>query len=150
MTSSPLSTISLRKRQAPASSGKRRAGRRFAYKPNALRIPRSPFSGRMAGSMVSHLGPPTEPKRTASAFLQASMVASGRGEPVVSMAMPPMRTFSVVNSWLNFFAVASSTRSASPTISGPIPSPAITTICFFIFFLYFSIAFKCLLRMSTK
>ena len=47
--------------------------------------------GLFVGGRLSHLGPPTEPKRMASARSQAAMVASGRALPSMSMAIPPTR-----------------------------------------------------------
>ena len=124
--------MSERSRQAPASSGSSRAGRRLANRPRALRMPSRPFSGRRAGSMLSHLGPPTAPRYTASAFWQASTVAAGRGSPVASMAAPPMRAGTKSNSWPNFLATASRTATPWATISGPMPSPGNRQIVFFI------------------
>ena len=48
-----------------------------------------PFSGRIAGSTLSHLGPPTAPSNTASAALQASIVSSVKGTPYASIDAPP-------------------------------------------------------------
>ena len=132
MRSRPRAAMSERSRQAPASSGSSRAGRRLANRPRALRMPSRPFSGRRAGSMLSHLGPPTAPRYTASAFRQASTVAAGRGSPVASMAAPPMRAGTKSNSWPNFLATASRTATPWATISGPMPSPGNRQMVFFI------------------
>ena len=54
--------------EASLSASKIRTGRRFAYRPSALRMPSSPCSGRgLAGSVVSHFGPPMAASSTASA-----------------------------------------------------------------------------------
>ena len=74
---------------ADLSGAKILAGRRFANKPSASRIASSPFSGLISLGSVSHLGPPTEPRRTASLALQAVSVSSGKGTPVASIAAPP-------------------------------------------------------------
>ena len=132
MRSRPRAAMSERSRQAPASSGSSRAGRRLANRPRALRMPSRPFSGRRAGSILSHLGPPTAPRYTASAFWQASTVAAGRGSPVASMAAPPMRAGTKSNSWPNFLATASRTATPWATISGPMPSPGNRQMVFFI------------------
>ena len=89
-------------------------------------MPSKPFSGRIAISRPSHLGPPTAPKRIASQALALVMVASGRGPPVASMAAPPSKAESMVKSKPNFSLLASRTLTASAIISGPIPSPGKT------------------------
>src|SRR5215510_7242404 len=68
------------------------------------------------------------PKRIASLFRQASMVSSGNGLPVLSMAIAPIRQYLYSNSWLNLSATAFSTLSDCLVTSGPMPSPSITTI----------------------
>jgi len=53
----------------------------FAYKFNSFLRLKRPCSG-LAGLFGNgHLGPPTAPKRMAEAFLQASKVFEGKGEP---------------------------------------------------------------------
>ena len=53
---------------ASSSAGLGRTGRRLANRPRPLRSPSRPCSGRgAAGSVVSHLGPPTAASSTASA-----------------------------------------------------------------------------------
>ena len=47
------------------------------------------LSGRIAGSTLSHLGPPTASSKTASAALQASIVSSVKGTPYASIDAPP-------------------------------------------------------------
>src|SRR5919197_385860 len=101
-----------------------RTGRRFAYRPSALRRPSSPCTGRGAPeSVVSHFGPPTAASRTASAARQAASVSSVSAVPWASIEAPPN---------------ACSANSKSPSlerissvgavISGPIPSPGRTAM----------------------
>ena len=85
-----------------------------------------PTSGRTAP--LSHFGPPTAPKNTASDARQASRVSSGYGSPTASIAAPP-KSCSVNSSekpWA--LAAPSSTRIAACVTSGPIPSPGRTVI----------------------
>src|SRR4051794_14122500 len=104
---------------ASRSASKGLTGRRLANSPRPARRPSSPCSGRgFAGSVVSHCGPPTAPRRTASAARQADKVSSGRGLPVASIAAPPTRCS--VNSKPS---IARRTSTAEATTSGPIPSP---------------------------
>src|SRR4051812_46906989 len=104
---------------ASSSASKGLTGRRLANRPRPSRRPSSPCSGRgLSGSVVSHCGPPTAPSRTASASRQAAMVSSGRGDPVASMAAPPMRCSENVKP-----SRARRTSTAEATTSGPIPSP---------------------------
>ena len=56
-------------------------GRRLAYNPSPFLSPKTAFSGRSVGSTLSHFGPPTAPKSTASAFCAASSVVCGSGVP---------------------------------------------------------------------
>src|SRR5439155_13005528 len=78
-----------------------------------------PCSGRgRFGSVVSHLGPPTAPSRTASAARQPAKVSSGSGDPVASIAAPPIEYSENVKS-----SSALSTSTAEATTSRPIPSP---------------------------
>src|SRR4249919_647721 len=89
-----------------------------------LRRPSSPCSGRGAlGSVVSHLGPPTAPSRTASEARQAASTSSVRAVPWASIEQPPSRRWSNSNSPSD-----SSSCCAAATISGPIPSPGRTTM----------------------
>ena len=90
--SSPPSTISGFSGQASARASKSRAGRILAKSSNSLRSPSKARSGRLSPGNVSHFQPPTAPKRTASAALQASTVACGRHSPTASMAQPPAKT----------------------------------------------------------
>lgn len=119
------STISGRSVEASARALKICTGRRLVYRPSSLRMPKSPCSGRgAAGSVVSHLGPPTAASSTASEARAASSVAVGKGSPVASMAAPPMSA-SVYSKAVSYFApTAFSTFTPSAMISGPMPSPA--------------------------
>src|SRR3954470_3968359 len=104
---------------ASSSEANGLTGRRLAKSPSPARIPSSPCSGRgLAGSVVSHRGPPTAPSRMASASRQPARVSSGRGDPVASMAAPPIRYSENVKP-----SSALSTSTAEATTSGPIPSP---------------------------
>ena len=76
--------------EALIRAGSAATGRRFAKSPRCLRRRRSAFSGRSEASRMSHFGPPTAPRRTASAARQWSRSASRIGSPWVSIAIPPM------------------------------------------------------------
>src|SRR3954468_14219684 len=104
---------------ASSSDANGLTGRRLAKSPSPSRMPSRPCSGRgFAGSVVSHCGPPTAPRRMASASRHPARVSSGRGEPVASMAAPPIRYSENVNP-----SSALRTSTAEATTSGPIPSP---------------------------
>ena len=118
--------------QASLSCLNMTAGRRFAYTFMPPRKPRSAFSGRISGATLSHFGPPTAPSSTASDARQISSWSFGSGFCRLSIAAPPATTCLYTNSCPYFFATASSTRTASATTSGPIPSPGISAIVFFI------------------
>src|SRR5690625_1788724 len=105
------------------------AGRRLANSSNLERICKRPCSGRMARSILSHLGPPTAPSKIASAARALARALSVRGTPWASMELPPIRSSSKLRSRLNFLSVASSILRASVTISGPMPSPGSIRIC---------------------
>ena len=84
------STISGLRVDASANAAKICTGRRFVYRPNALRMPNRPCSGRgFAGSVVSHFGPPTAASSTASDDSATRSVSSGSAVPHTSMAHPP-------------------------------------------------------------
>ena len=87
--SSPSPIISSFNGLAFFNSLKRIAGLRFVKTSNSFLIFKSPFSGLNSASILSHLGPPTAPKRTASLFLQISIVSSDRGTPYLSIDSPP-------------------------------------------------------------
>jgi len=117
--------------EAWVREGRQTPGRRLAKRPKCLRSgSRAPRSGWMSGGRLSHLGPPTEPKRMASLFSQAEMVSAGSGVSllVASSAAPPTSWTlrSVVKP--NFASTASRTRRASVMTSGPMPSPARTAM----------------------
>src|SRR4051812_37227736 len=104
---------------ASSSEANGLTGRRLAKSPSPSRIPSRPCSGRgLAGSVVSHCGPPTAPRRMASAARQPARVSSGSGEPVASIAAPPIRYSENVKP-----SSALSTSTVEATTSGPIPSP---------------------------
>ena len=76
---------------ASSSAGLGRTGRRLANRPRPLRRPSRPCSGRgAAGSVVSHLGPPTAASSTASAPRQASSTSSVSAVPCASIDAPPI------------------------------------------------------------
>src|SRR6185369_11962114 len=122
MMSRPLTTSGLSV-DASASSGKTVAGRRFAKKSHSLRSPRMAASGRNGRSSASYCGPPTAPKRTASACLARSSVFPGRGCLCASYAAPPTSASSV-SMVRPSLRKTSSTAFACSRISGPMPSPA--------------------------
>src|SRR3954452_11470154 len=104
---------------ASSRASKGLTGRRLANRPRPSRRPSSPCSGRgRLGSVVSHFGPPTAPRRTASAARQPAKVSSGSGDPVASIAAPPIEYSENVKS-----PSAWSTSTAEATTSRPIPSP---------------------------
>ena len=104
----------------------------FAYKPSPDLNPRSAFSGRISESTLSHFGPPTAPNSTASLSFADSIVSCGSGMPNASIAAPPALS-SLVKISISFLeAAASNTSIAAVVISGPIPSPGITAILYFL------------------
>src|SRR4051812_37836925 len=104
---------------ASSRASKGLTGRRLAKSPSPSRRPSSPCSGRgRCASVVSHFGPPTAPRRTASASRQPAKVSSGSGDPVASIAAPPIEYSENVKS-----PSAWSTSTAEATTSRPIPSP---------------------------
>ncbi len=155
MMSTPSTTSRFRV-EASARCESTTAGRRFAKVPRpALRFS-SPFSGLCSGGRASHLYlkaseplytarrlsvgrilqlglgsclyPPIAANSTASEVLQICRVSSGRGEPVASMAAPPMRA-SVKSKLTPSMSPATFRRStATLEISGPMPSPDSTAI----------------------
>ena len=110
--------------EAPARALNIFTGRRFVYRPSALRMPSRPCSGRgFSGSVVSHFGPPTAASSTASDAFAASSVSCGSAVPVASMAAPPSSASVYSNATSYFAPSTSSTFTASAMISGPMPSP---------------------------
>ena len=125
-TSKPSGISSFFTGEAWVRAGRQDPGRRFAKRPKCFRKGRrAPRSGWISGGRFSHLGPPTEPKRIASAFSQASMVSCGRGVSLLvpSSAAPPTRCSERETSKENFSETASRTLRASTMTSGPMPSP---------------------------
>src|SRR5215510_9540241 len=120
---SVCSTTSRLSGEAATSMGKQVAGRRLAKRSSSLRRPRRPRSGRFSWGRLSHLGPPTEPKRMASLRSQRARVAGGRGSPVASMAAPPIRAGSNSKATPVARPTTSSTLRASGVTSCPMPSP---------------------------
>ena len=103
-------------------------GRRFANTCKPLRSASRPRSGRSLAVGSSHLGPPTAPSSTAFDCWHAFSVSSVNDDPCASIEQPPIRCVSYSNVWPNFCAITCSTRTASPTTSGPMPSPGRRTI----------------------
>ena len=106
--------------------GKTFTGRILAKRPKPLRRPRIAASGRMGA--LSHLGPPTEPKRIASLSLALSRVSGRNGSPYWSMAEPPTKSslYAIVCSQRD--ATVSNTSFEALVTSGPTPSPGKTNI----------------------
>ena len=134
-TSTPASRSAL-SGDAAASAGMRRApgaGWRRGRAPcrSAEQALLGPHLG-ACGS--SHFGPPTAPSSTASARLAGGRAsrraARCRGVDGARRRSAARRTSSV---WPCARATASSTRAPSPTTSGPMPSPARTTMRAFFF-----------------
>ena len=103
-----------------------------------MRRPRIAFSGRIEGSTLSHLGPPTAPSNTASAALQASIVSSVKGTPYASIDAPPAFLSIQLTFTLAFSKATSHTAFAAAIISVPIPSPGINTIFFSLIYIFLS------------
>ena len=89
MMSTPFTNSSF-KVDEETSSSYITAGLKFAKSPRAFLIPKSAFSGLIAGSRVSYFQSPTAPRKTASEFFASSRVFSGSGPPVSSIAAPPI------------------------------------------------------------
>src|SRR5579862_4648528 len=79
-------------------------------------------SGRSARGRVSYVGPPTAPRRMASACCARRNVASGSGCPATSYPAPPIGAVSVSMARPSPRSRCS-TLSASAATSGPMPSP---------------------------
>ncbi|KAH3667328.1 hypothetical protein OGAPHI_002977 [Ogataea philodendri] len=101
-------------------------GRRLAYRFSSFLILSSPCSGRT--EPVPHLGPPTAPNSTASAFLAAFRASSDRGTPVASIEAPPIRCVENWNSTPLALDTACNTLTASSITSGPTWSPGSSTM----------------------
>ena len=65
----------------------------MANKPSALLKPRRALSGLLSPGRLSHFGPPTAPRRTASLAFAFSTVSTGRHSPVASIAHPPAKRY---------------------------------------------------------
>src|SRR6201996_7607145 len=113
---------------ASFNASKHSAGRKFAKSSRSLRRRSKPRSGFCAKGSLSHLGPPTAPNNTASAFLALAIVSSGSGVPSVSKAMPPIWAVSVWKAKLRFLEYQPSTRCVCSITSGPMPSPGVRRI----------------------
>src|SRR6266446_3005743 len=109
--------------EASFSASKQIAGRKFANSSRSLRRRRSPRSGFLSKELLSHLGPPTAPNRTASAACARFIVASVTATPSASSAAPPTNARSIEKDRPRFFAIQWMTRSVSAITSGPMPSP---------------------------
>ena len=132
MMSTPRSSSALMG-DASNTAGCGTTGRRLANRPNALRSPKRPCSGRTLAAGLDHFGPPTAPKSTASArSAQAPAWPAGSASPVASMAAPPSSADSNSKAWPKRAATAASTRTASAVTSPPMPSPGRTAINAFI------------------
>ena len=112
----------------PASVGWTLTGRRLAYRPSPPRSANSACSGRTAAPGSDHFGPPTAPRRIASAAPQAVMSSSRMATPKVSMATPPTTKSDQSTSNPNRAPAPSTTRRAAATTSGPTPSPGIAAM----------------------
>src|SRR5215471_1715738 len=75
--------------QMPRRGSMTFTGRRFTYSPRPFRKSNRPLSGRLPTGSESHFGPPTAPRKMASALRQASRASLGRGLPVLSIPEPP-------------------------------------------------------------
>ena len=75
-------------------------GRKFAYSPKCLRMPKMPDSTRFSRGTLfqgwSPTGPPAEPIRTASLPAQTSFVSSGNGWAVALERAPTERETAVL------------------------------------------------------
>src|ERR1039457_5948496 len=126
------SMISGRRGLLTVSSLKAKTGRRLAKPPRAARSPSRPASGRLLVGRELNLSSPTAPKKTASESKAAAMVSGGRGVPSRSMATPPMRRSSRSSVWPLMATTSCNTAMACSMISGPMPSPGVTSTFNFI------------------
>ena len=84
---------------------------------------RSACSGFLLCSTLSHLGPPTAPRKTESASKHSDKVSSVNGIPYLSIDIPPTY-FSIISNSKSFNSeMAFNILTAEDVISGPIPSP---------------------------
>src|SRR5216684_8789640 len=117
--------------EIPRNGSSSLTGRTLTYRPRPCRSASKPLSGLLPTGRESHFGPPTAPRKTASALWQASSVALGSGIPAASMAAPPIGNSAKSNWWWNSCAVSRRTAVAARVTSGPIPSPGNNTMVFF-------------------
>ena len=108
--------------EAASRPGNTVAGRKLANSPSSWRNRSSPCSGRLARGAVSNRGSPTAPNSIASADRAAASVRGGSGSSFASSAAPPIGA-SRNSNCSQSKAPAFSTRTASATTSGPMPSP---------------------------
>ena len=112
-------------------------GRMLANNPKDFLSFNKPCSGlTFAEGSLSYLGCPIDPNNIASEDMQSSSVSSGKGFPVLSIAIAPTLASSKINVWSNSEAIAFNTLIASLVTSGPIPSPGRVAIFNFIFFCF--------------
>src|SRR5712691_4311916 len=83
-------------------------------------------SGRTDDLGSSHLGPPTAPRSTASLSFARRRAESVNATPCASIEQPPASARSQAKLRPNRLSVIFRTSDASPTTSGPMPSPANT------------------------
>jgi len=96
-------------------------GRTFAKRRKCFRNGKSDArSGCSCGGSFSHFGPPTEPKRIASAARQAARVESGKALPCRSMPTPPTSWVEWSSVWPDLRSTASRIGRATAMTSGPI------------------------------
>src|SRR4029077_17473656 len=126
MMSRPL-TISGLSELASISASNTLAGRRLAKRSISLRRRRSPRSGFLLNSTLSHFGPPTEPNRTASASSAVFMASSESGTPCLSRAAPPTTSSLMSKPTARFLLIQAMILRTSFMTSGPMPSPGSTS-----------------------
>ena len=83
--------------------------------------------GRTLAFGLSHFGPPTAPRRSASAVSATCRSSSRIATPCASIAQPPAAISSHSMVKPKRLPAASSTRRAEATTSGPTPSPGMAT-----------------------
>ena len=82
----------------------------------------------MEASGLSHFGPPTPPNKTASAPAAESRTEGKRGDPCLSMDIPPTSPYSSLKLCPNILPTASRELTPWAVTSVPIPSPGNTEI----------------------
>src|SRR6266851_616504 len=126
MISRPL-TISGLSELASIRASNTLAGRRLAKRSISLRRRRSPRSGFLLNSTLSHLGPPTEPNSTASASSAVFMASSESGTPCLSSAAPPTTSSLMSKPTARLLPIQAMILRTSFITSGPMPSPGSTS-----------------------